>query len=66
MLEKNLAAGIKGFLQWAQVCDRRLERMTKTATALIEPALILLIGGMVGFIVIALLLPIFQMSLGIG
>lgn len=58
--------GYQGFLQWAQVCDRRLERMTKTATALIEPALILLIGGMVGFIVMALLLPIFQMSMGMG
>ncbi len=58
--------GYQGFLQWALVCDRQLERMTKTATALIEPGLILLIGGVVGFIVMALLLPIFQMSLGAG
>ncbi|MCB9771466.1 MAG: type II secretion system F family protein [Candidatus Omnitrophica bacterium] len=58
--------GHKGFLQWAQMCDRRLERMTKTATALIEPGLILLIGGVVGLIVMALLLPIFEMSLGKG
>ncbi len=58
--------GFQGFLQWAAVCDRRLEAMTKTATALIEPGLILLIGGVVGFIVMALLLPIFQMSLGVG
>jgi type II secretory pathway component PulF len=58
--------GAQGFLQWAQVCDRRLEAMTKIATALIEPALILLIGGVIGFIVMALLLPIFQMSLGGG
>lgn len=58
--------GHQGFLQWAQLCDRRLERMTKTATALIEPALILLIGGMVAAIVMALLLPIFEMSLGMG
>lgn len=58
--------GHKGFLQWAQMCDRRLERMTKTATALIEPGLILIIGGVVGLIVMALLLPIFEMSLGKG
>ncbi len=58
--------GAQGFLQWAQVCDRRLEAMTKIATALIEPALILLIGSVIGFIVMALLLPIFQMSLGGG
>ncbi len=58
--------GWHGFLQWAAVCDRHLEMMTKTATALIEPGLILLIGSVVGFIVMALLLPIFQMSLGVG
>ncbi len=57
--------GYQGFLQWAQVSDRRLERMTKTVTALIEPVLILLIGGIIGFIVMALLLPIFQMSLDV-
>ena len=31
-------------------------------TTLLEPALILVIGGVVGFIVFAMLMPIFQMD----
>jgi type II secretory pathway component PulF len=57
--------GAQGFLQWAEICERRLEYMTKTATALLEPALILFLGVIFGFIVMALLLPIFNMSLGV-
>jgi len=57
--------GYQGFLQWAEISDRRLERMSKTATALLEPALILFLGLIFGFIVMALLLPIFNMSLGV-
>jgi general secretion pathway protein F len=57
--------GYQGFLQWAEISDRRLERMTKTATSLLEPALILFLGLIFGFIVMAMLLPIFNMSLGV-
>ena len=57
--------GYQGFLQWAEISDRRLERMSKTATALLEPALILFLGLIFGCIVMALLLPIFNMSLGV-
>jgi general secretion pathway protein F len=34
--------------------------------ALLEPMMILLMGGVVGFIVLAILLPIFQASSGMG
>jgi type II secretory pathway component PulF len=35
---------------------------TKTLISLLAPALILVVGAMVGFMVIALLLPIFKLS----
>jgi general secretion pathway protein F len=31
-------------------------------TALLEPVMILVLGGLVGFVVIAIILPIFEMS----
>jgi general secretion pathway protein F len=31
-------------------------------TSLLEPIMILLLGGLVGFVVLAVLLPIFEMS----
>jgi len=40
-----------------------VETATKVVTSLIEPLAILIVGGILGFIVIAVLLPIFEMSL---
>ena len=40
-----------------------LNEITKSVTTLLEPLLILLVGGIVGFIVFAMLLPIFQMDI---
>ncbi|MBU1083575.1 MAG: type II secretion system F family protein [Candidatus Omnitrophota bacterium] len=40
-----------------------VETTTKVVTSLIEPMAILIVGGILGFIVIAVLLPIFEMSL---
>lgn len=40
--------------------DSELDAMLSTLTSLVEPILILLVGGMVGFIVISMYLPIFQ------
>jgi len=40
-----------------------VETATKVVTSLIEPLAILFVGGILGFIVIAVLLPIFEMSL---
>ena len=46
----------------ARVYERETERLAQLATSLLEPCLILLIGVVVGFIVLALLLPIFEMN----
>jgi type IV pilus assembly protein PilC len=53
----------------AHVCDKvsvfyekKLQNSIKTATALIEPLMIILMGGVIGTIAIALLLPVFRIS----
>ena len=42
--------------------NRELEGWVKTLTALLEPVLILTMGLVVLFIVVAILLPIFEMN----
>ncbi|WP_075186985.1 type II secretion system inner membrane protein GspF [Teredinibacter haidensis] len=42
--------------------ERELEFTVNTALGLMEPLMVLLMGGMVTFIVLAILLPIFQMN----
>jgi type II secretory pathway component PulF len=49
-------------LKVAEIEERQMRGRTKTLISLLGPALILLVGGLVGFMVIALLLPIFKMS----
>jgi type II secretory pathway component PulF len=49
-------------LKVAEIQEREMRARTKTLISLLAPALILVVGAMVGFIVIALLLPIFKMS----
>lgn len=49
----------------AQIEERHLRAKTKTLISLLAPLLILIVGGVVGFMVIAILLPIFRMSRGI-
>jgi len=49
----------------AQIEERHLRARTKTLVSLLAPVLILLVGGVVGFMVIAILLPIFRLSHGI-
>lgn len=46
----------------ADTYDSEVETTVGTLTALLEPVLILLMGLVVGFIVLAILLPIFEMS----
>ena len=43
--------------------EREADNMIKTMTALLEPFLILSMGLVVGFIVVSMLLPIFQINL---
>ena len=47
----------------ANVYEKQSDQMMKTITALVEPVLIVVIGSVVGFVVVAMLLPIFQMNL---
>ena len=52
-------------LKVAEIEERHMRARTKTMVSLLAPALILVVGALVGFMVIALLLPIFKMSRGI-
>ncbi len=67
-----VAAGEKSgrlaeMLLWvADDCDNQVAIRLQAATALMEPIMILLLGGVVGFVVIAIILPIFQMSTLLG
>lgn len=49
-------------LKVGEIEERHMRARTKTLISLLAPALILVVGALVGFIVIALLLPIFKMS----
>jgi type II secretory pathway component PulF len=49
-------------LKVAEIEERHMRSRTKVLISLLAPALILVVGALVGFIVIALLLPIFKMS----
>jgi len=49
-------------LKVADIEERHMRARTKTLISLLAPALILLVGALVGFMVIALLLPIFKLS----
>jgi type II secretory pathway component PulF len=46
----------------AATCERDCDRALKVFTALLEPLLILGVGTVIAFIVLSMLLPIFQMS----
>ncbi len=49
-------------LRIAETYEREVDRAVKVTTSLLEPAMILVMGGVVGFIVISMLLPIFQIN----
>ena len=46
----------------ASFYEAEIEQQSKIATSLIEPILILVVGLIVGFIVTAMLMPIFKLS----
>jgi len=50
----------------ARYYGRELERAVKLITALLEPVMILVVGAIVGFIIFATLLPIFQIGRTLG
>lgn len=53
----------KSFLRIAQDYEREVDSSLKTLVRLSEPIIILVMGLVVGFIVLAMLLPIFQINL---
>ena len=53
----------KALLNIAASYETEIDRTVKIITALLEPAFILIMGLVVGFIVVAMLLPVFEISL---
>lgn len=55
----------KSLLKIADSYDREIDRITRVFTTLLEPILILTLGVVVGFIVVSMLLPIFNINLAV-
>jgi general secretion pathway protein F len=51
-----------GFMSIADMYDGEVELTTKTLTSLLEPMILLVMGVIIGFIVLAVLLPIFEIN----
>jgi len=56
----------EALLRVADSYDREVSRTLRSLVSLIEPAMILIMGSIVFFVVIAMLLPVFEMSALIG
>jgi len=54
-----------GLLNVADAYDNEVESSVEALTSLLEPVMILVLGAVVGFIVLAILLPIFEINQGI-
>lgn len=52
----------QAMLKTAAQYTRELERRIRDLLTLVEPAMVVLLGGVVGFIALSIMLPIFQMS----
>lgn len=50
-------------LKVAGTYEREVDRVIQTLTTILEPALLVLVGGVVMFIVLAMLLPVFQIGM---
>ena len=53
----------KSLLRIADYYEKEVDRKLKTLSRMIEPIIILVVGLLVGFIVLSMLLPIFQLNL---
>lgn len=51
-----------GLIDIADMYDDEVELTSKTLTSLLEPAILLVMGAIIGFIVLAVLLPIFEIN----
>jgi len=52
----------QGLLNLADTYDEEIEMITRSLTALLEPLILLVMGLIIGFIVMAVLLPIFEIN----
>jgi type IV pilus assembly protein PilC len=52
--------------QIAALCEKELQHTVKTVTAMLEPIMILVLGGVVGGIVMTILLPVFRLARSVG
>jgi len=70
-LTNMIAVGEKGgnlqdvLLEVSIFYEREVRKITKIITSLLEPVIILVMGLIVGFIVLAMMLPIFEINIGI-
>ena len=55
----------ESFLYIATFAEREVDEATKTLTTVLEPLLLLVVGGFVGFIAIAIITPIYSLTTGI-
>ncbi len=53
----------EAFVDIADSCEMDVQESMKTITTLLEPCMILVVGSVVGFIIFAMLLPIFSMDI---
>jgi type II secretion system protein F len=53
----------RSLLKIAETYEREADRAMRLMTSLVEPLMILIVGAVVGFIVISMMLPIFQIDL---
>lgn len=56
----------EALLEIANFYEREVNKIMQVMTSLLEPIIILVMGLIVGFIVLAMLLPIFQINIGMG
>lgn len=55
----------RSLMALADFAEREIEEMTKNMTTLIEPIVLLAVGGLVGFIALSIIMPIYQLTQGI-
>jgi len=53
----------RALFKLAHTYEREVDQSVRLVTSLLEPAMILIIGSMIGFLVISMMLPIFQINM---
>jgi len=53
----------KGLYKFAANCERSSQELAQTFVTILGPAVLVLVVGMVGFMIVAMLLPMFQMNM---